>query len=338
MKSLRTKDPSKRLLRVAVVGAGEMGSHHLRIYSGLKGVELVGVVDPDPARAERATTLYGCRAFQSLANVAECIDAASVAVPSSLHAEVAGFLLERGIHCLVEKPLATTEIDCLALIAKAQERNLVLLVGHVERFNPMVEQLGRVLSSAQIHAFDVSRMSAWSSRIGDVDVVIDLMVHDIDVVLALAHGEVREVFAHGVRTAGESDADYVSATLSFEDGSIASLTASRITQNKIRELRVTSDMGFISADYLSQELLIYRQAEMSAIDDPTSEGDYVLDLSMERVLVRTAEPLVAEIQHFVAAVQNGTAPLVSGNDALRAMRIAWQIQGLASAPVGNTRV
>jgi predicted dehydrogenase len=319
-------------VRVAVIGAGRMGTHHLRIYSGLKGVELVGVVDGDPSRAREAAARYGCRSFSSLEEVAGEVDAATVAVPSSLHAEVAGALLERGVHCLVEKPLATTEEDCRALIEAAGARDLVLLVGHVERFNPVVRQLDEILQGSLVHAIDVRRMSALSSRVTDVEVTTDLMVHDVDVVLALMQGEVTNIFAQGVRTGGRAGQDYVTANLSFDNGSMATLTASRITHNKIRELHVTADLGFINASYSTQELLIYRQGEATKLQPDGSEANYVLELEIGRVLIRADEPLVLEIRHFVDAVRNRTPPLVSGQDALRAMRIVWEIQDLLSTP------
>jgi virulence factor len=319
-------------VRVAVIGAGHMGSHHLRIYSGLKGVELVGVVDADPSRAREAAVRHGCRAFSSIEEVAGEVDAATVAIPSSLHLEAAGALLERGVHCLVEKPLATSEEDCQALIDAAGSRGLVLLVGHVERFNPVVIQLDEILRDSVVHAIDVRRMSALSSRVTDVEVTTDLMVHDVDVVLSLMEGQVTNIFAQGVRTGGRAGQDYVTANLSFDNGSMASLTASRITQNKIRELHVTADLGFISASYSTQEMLIYRQGEASTLQPDGSEANYLLELEIGRVLVRADEPLVLEIRHFVDAVRNGTPPLVSGKDALRAMRVVWEIQELLSAP------
>jgi virulence factor len=313
-------------IRVGVVGAGRMGSHHLRIYSGLKGVELVGVFDRDAARGREAAARHGCRAFASPEELAGEVDAASVAVPSSLHADVAGRLLEAGVHCLVEKPLAVTEAECEALIKAAAARGLVLLVGHVERFNPVVRQLGELLRDRVVHVIEVRRMSALSARITDVDVVSDLMIHDIDVVLSLLGPNVTGVFAHGVCREERSAHDYVAATFLFETGSMASLTASRITHNKIREISVTADIGYITASYITQELLIHSQARTSGLDRHGSERGYVLDLAIERVLIRPEEPLVLELQHFVDAVADGTPPLVSGQDALEAMRYVWEIQ------------
>lgn len=304
-----------------------MGSNHLRIYGGLKGVELVGVVDADGASAQAAAARHGCRVFACVQEMAGEIDAASIAVPSTLHADVAGPLLEQGVHCLVEKPLATTESDCEALIRAAESSGAVLLVGHVERFNPVVRQLGEILRGNVMHAVDVRRMSALSARITDVDVLTDLMIHDIDVVLSLISSGVTGVAAQGVGNAGSAGHDYVTATLAFESGSIATLTASRITHNKIRELNITADIGYITASYLTQELLIHSQAR-TAPARGGSAASYVLDLAIERVLIRPEEPLDVEIRHFIDAVREGTPPLVSGHDALNAMRFVWEIQRL----------
>lgn len=305
-----------------------MGSHHLRIYGGLKGVELVGVVDADFARARDAADRHDCQAFASVDDVAGEVDAASVVVPSSLHAVVAGRLLEQGVHCLVEKPLATTESECEALISAAESRGLVLLVGHVERFNPVVQQLAKILHGGVVYAIDARRMSTLSARITDVDVVGDLMVHDIDVVLSLMGSDVTDLFAQSVNTYDGAGHDYVTATLAFANGAMASVTASRITHNKIRELNVTADLGFITASYITQELLIHSEARTSSTPTGASSPSYVLDLAIERVLIRPAEPLVLELGHFVDAVSGATEPLVSGRDALRSMRLVWHIQDL----------
>jgi predicted dehydrogenase len=313
---------------VGVIGAGQMGSNHLRIYAGLKGVELVGVVDADAERARATAALYGCRVFASAHELAGEIDAATFAVPSSLHCEVAGALLEAGVHCLVEKPLATTEAECEALICAADASGAVLLVGHVERFNPVVRQLGEILRGNVVHAIDVRRMSALSARITDIDVVADLMIHDIDVVLSLLGTDVSDVFAHGVRSVAGAGHDYVTATLVFAGGSMATLTASRITHNKIREVNVTADVGYVTANYLNQELLIHSQARTTGSAGDGAGTTYVLDLAIERVLIRPEEPLDVEIRHFVDCIRHATAPLVSGRDALNAMRFVWEIQRL----------
>ncbi len=313
-----------------------MGLNHLRVYSMLKGVDVVAVVDPDLERAHLAAQRYGCKAVASVADLGNEVEAASVAVPSNRHADVASALLQRGIHCLIEKPLATNEADCRELIALARERDLVLLVGHVERFNPVVQQLHSLVRNRPIYALDARRMSRVSARITDVDVVADLMVHDLDIVLALMQSPVTTIAAHGVSTSGAAGHDYVTALLTFENGGVASLTASRITQNKIRELHVTTDLGLVTANYLTQELLIYRQGEVTGLGSDEPGPEYVLDLAIERVFVANREPLVLELQHFVDAVATGVPLAVTAEDGLEALRLVWEIQRIAAGTAASS--
>lgn len=312
-------------LRVAVIGAGRMGANHLRIYDQLKNAELVGVVDADPERARTAATQWGCTAFSGIEDVVGKVDAVSVCAPSSLHGAIGTYLLDNHIHCLVEKPLAATAAECEAMIAAAERNGAVLMVGHVERFNPAILQLSALLGGRnQVHAVESRRMSWASQRITDVDVVLDLMVHDIDIVLSLTDGKPVRVAANGVRTSGAEGQDYVNAQIAFADGAIANLTASRITQTKVRDLFLTTDLGYITVNYISQELLVYRSGTMVPLRD---EAAYTLDMVTERVLVRNAEPLVLELQHFLECAQKGLRPVVGGREALAALEVAWAIQG-----------
>lgn len=319
-------------VRVAVVGAGSMGANHARVYAGLKGVELVGVVDADADRAAAVAASFGGEAFASLAELEGRVDAASVAVPSSLHLEVGRELFALGIHCLVEKPLAVTPADGLALAQSAADAGRTLVVGHIEQFNPAVEQLGRILRAGdRIRAVEAHRMSAVSSRITDVDVVADLMVHDIEIVLALVGRDVVDVTARGVAGPGSGPLSYVTALLTFDDGTLATLTASRITQDQVRTLRVTTDERLFAVDYSAQELHIYRQGRIGMLDaGDLDDGQYVLDVGTERVFVRRAEPLASELAHFVACVRGDEQPRVDGARAVRAIELAAQITQIAS--------
>lgn len=311
---------------MAVVGAGNMGANHARVYASLKGVELVGVVDADRSRARAVAAQFGGEPRETAGELAGLVDAASVAVPSSLHLPVGLELFSLGIDCLIEKPLAATAREALALAAAAEQFGRVLLVGHIEQFNPAVEQLRRILAGAEpIRALDARRMSALSSRITDVDVVADLMIHDIEMVLQLVGEDVVDVSAHGVPGSGTALA-YVAALLTFANGTVASLTASRITQNKIRQLQVTTDDRLFAVEYSAQELLIYRQGHIGALDSGNlAEGQYVLDVGTERVFVRPSEPLVAELAHFVACVRGDERPRVNGARAVRAIELADEI-------------
>lgn len=320
------------LVRIAVVGAGNMGANHARVYAGLKGAELVAVVDADADRARSVAESFGAIGLASIDELPDGIDAASIAVPSSLHLAVAEPLFARGIDCLVEKPLATSADDGRALVAAAAAAGRVLLVGHIEQFNPAVEQLGQILRGGErVRALDARRMSAVSSRITDVDVVSDLMIHDLEVVLGLTGSEVVDLVARGL-LGDADDLVYVTAALTLADGTLATLTASRITQNQVRELQVTTDERLFAVDYSAQELLIYRQGRIGLLDATArADGQYVLDVGTERVFVRRSEPLAAELAHFVACVRGTEQPRVDGARAVRAIELADRITAMARA-------
>ena len=315
-------------VRVAVVGVGGMGSSHARVYSGLKGAELVAVVDTDASRAAEVASLYGCRAVGSVEEIIDEIDAASITVPSGVHADIGCVLLDRGVACLVEKPLATTEEGGRALIESARRSGSPLLVGHIERFNPAVAQLRQVLSDGQeVLGVEARRMSAVSGRVTDIDVVTDLMVHDLDIVLDLVPSEVVDVSARGVMRGGRPGDDFVTALLTFATGTLAVLTASRVTQNTIRQLQVTTDRRFFTVDYANQELLIYRQGRIGSLGDQPDPGSlYVLDVGTERVFIRRSEPLVVELTHFLSVCKRQVPPRVTGEEALRALELVWEIR------------
>lgn len=323
-------------VRVAVVGTGNMGANHARVYSTLKGAELVAVVDADSERAAHVAKLYGTRAVGQVGDLAGEIDAASVAVPSSAHHDVGLELLGLGVDCLIEKPIASSIQQGQALVEAAGRLGRLLLVGHIERFNPAIEQLREIVHAGPpVLAVDVRRMSAVSSRITDIDVVADLMIHDLDVVLDLIGDDVVDVVARGSTANGRRGTDYVTALVTFANGVLATFTASRVTQNQIRKLQVTTEERLLTVDYSAQELLIHRQGRIGSISGEELDGGrYVLDVGTERVFVRRSEPLAAELAHFVAAVRGAVPPRVSGSSALRALEFATQIRDMAIASGG----
>ncbi len=317
-------------IRIAAIGVGGMGANHARVLASMKGVELVAVVDADATRAAAVAEFYGCMSCTSVDEL-PTIDAATVAVPSSLHAEVGVPLLQSGVHCLIEKPLATTEADCLTLMAAAESGNAQLLVGHIERFNPAVQQLAEIVNNDEIVAVAARRMSAVSGRISDVDVVLDLMVHDLDIVLGLTGKSVTDVVARGID--GPHGADHAIALLTLENGAQGTLTASRITQNQIRHLEVTTSDHFYVINYPSQELFIYRQGRIEASGDVDQK--YRLDVNTEKVLVRRIEPLAEELKHFVDVCRGDATPKITGAAALEALQSVWTIQSLLAAQSSN---
>jgi predicted dehydrogenase len=317
-----------RPVRIAVVGAGTMGRNHLRVYGMLKNVELVGLYDSDPEAAAEAAELSGCRRFDRLDEIPCSVDAVSICSPTSTHGAIGQRMLEAGVHCLIEKPLATSEQECLGLIEAARASGARLLVGHIERFNPAVQQLAVLLNGKQaVQAIDARRLSSVGKRITDVDVVADLMVHDLDIVTSLIGAAVVSIEAQAVKTYGSPSGDHVVALLRFANDSIACLTASRITQNTVRKISVTTDVGFIDVDYIDQSVEVYLQDNVKMPKGGVSTfGDYTLDISMERVHVRRTEPLQMEIGHFVRVVRKNEPPLITGEDGLAVLRLVWQIQ------------
>lgn len=248
-------------IKVAVIGAGMMGKNHLKTYKNIKGIELVGVYDIFPDATKTAAETFGIKAFSSMEEVAKNVDAVSVVTTSVTHAEVGSFFLNRGIHCLIEKPLATTEEECQMLIKAAKDNNVTLLVGHIERFNPAVEQMGKILSdTSKIRSLTAQRMSAASGRITDVDVSMDLMIHDIEVIQSLVKSPVVNVQAAAVKTPDhKSGKDYITALVEFANGATANLTASRITQARVRTLSVTTDTNYIDMDFINQSINVHTQ-------------------------------------------------------------------------------
>lgn len=319
-----------KTIKVAVIGAGMMGKNHLKTYKNLQGVELVGVYDIFPEAAKNAAETYGIKAFSSMEEVSANVDAVSVVTTSVTHADVGEFFMNRGIHCMMEKPLATTEEDCVRLINAAHNNNVVLMVGHIERFNPAVEQMGKLLSdTTKIRSMTAQRMSAASGRITDVDVSMDLMIHDVEVVQSLMKSPVVNVQACSVKTKESPlGKDYITALLEFENGATANLTASRITQSRVRTLTVTTDTNYIDMDFINQSINVHTQGRMPFVNQEEIPDwmNYGLKGSVEQLFIPTNQPLQAELSHFIKCVNGEATPRVGGEQALAALRVIWEVQ------------
>ena len=317
-------------IKVAVIGAGMMGKNHLRTYKNLHGFELVGVYDIFADAAKSAADMFGIKAFTSLDDVAANVDAVSVVTTSITHAEVGEFFLNKGIHCLIEKPLATTEAECQRLISAAKKNNVTLLVGHIEQFNPAVEQLHKILiDKSQICAIEARRMSAASGRITDVDVAMDLMIHDAEVVMSLVTSPVINVHASAVRSAkSPSGKDYINAMLEFANGATATLTASRITQSRVRTLNITTNDNYIDMDFINQSIAVHSQGRMHNVNqnDLPENMRYGLKGSIENLFIMQAQPLNSELSHFANCINGKEPPRITGEQALEALRVIWKIQ------------
>jgi len=300
-------------LKVGVIGVGALGQHHARVYAELPEAELVGVVDRDPERAAAIAARHGCRVFAGVEALAEEVDAVSVAVPTVDHLAVARTLLEAGRHVLVEKPIASTLEEADELIALAARRDLRLQVGHVERFNPALQALRGAV--AQPRFIEVHRLGAFSPRSLDIDVVLDLMIHDLDIVLDLDGSEPVQVDAVGVPVLTPR-VDIANARLRFASGLIANLTASRVSVDRVRKFRVFAPRTYVSVDLAAREARVFRLLGGDA-QDP--------QIDMQDFPASPEEPLRLQLASFVAAVGSGRRPVVSGEDGRRALALARTI-------------
>lgn len=317
-------------IKVAVIGAGMMGKNHIKTYKNLPDVELVGVYDIFPEAAKAAAEAFGIKAFSSIEEVAKKVDAVSVVTTSVTHADVGEFFLNHGIHCLMEKPLATSEEGCRRLIDAAKKNNVVLLVGHIERFNPAVEQMGKILSdNGKIRSLTAQRMSAASGRITDVDVAMDLMIHDVEVIQSLVKSPVVNIQAAAVKTPDHPEGkDYITALLEFENGATANITASRITQARVRTLTVTTDTNYIDMDFINQSINVHSQGRMPYVNQENIPEwmNYGLKGSVEQLFIPSNQPLSAELGHFVKCIRGETTPRISGENALEALKVIWGVE------------
>ncbi len=306
-------------LRTGVVGLGYLGYHHARIYSGLENVELVGIVDISEERRKKAQDDFQVPAFSSVEELLDIgIDVASVATPTSAHACMAIPLLEAGVHVLVEKPISVKVSEAREMIEKAKNKGCILQVGHVERFNGAVRALFNLIEYPRF--IECHRLSPFPGRGTDVSVVHDLMIHDIDIVLALTRSPIVSMDAVGVPVFSSSE-DIANARLHFQSGCVANLTASRVSMDRLRKIRIFSEREYVSTDYSSQSLLIYRK-KPGEIPPDSNPMEFI---EITPIQVSNEEPLKTELKAFVASVQNGTPPEVTGEDGLRALELSTQI-------------
>ncbi|MGD1906038.1 MAG: Gfo/Idh/MocA family oxidoreductase [Leptolyngbyaceae cyanobacterium] len=316
-------------IRVGVIGVGNMGQHHARVLSRLKDVELVGVSDVNVELGLDTAGKYQVRFFESYEDLLERVDAVCIAVPTRLHHQVGMACLQAGIHVLIEKPIAASIAEAESLVNAAAESGCILQVGHIERFNPAFQELHNVLKTQELLALEARRMSPYSQRANDVSVVLDLMIHDIDLLLELAAAPVVKLTASGSRSANHSNhLDYVTATLGFANGIVATLTSSKITHRKIRTITAHCKTSLTEADFLNNEILIHRQTTANTMTD-YGQVLYRQDGLIEKVYTSNIEPLHAELEHFVVCVRGGEAPSVGGEQALKALRLASLIEQMA---------
>jgi predicted dehydrogenase len=340
--------------RVAVIGVGHLGRHHARILAGMPDVELVGVADARPEQAAAVAEQVGTAAFADWRNLVDRVDAVSIAVPTFLHWEVAGAFLGRGIPAMVEKPLAASLAEAEELVELADRTGVILQVGHIERFNPALDALdGMPLRPKYIAA---ERLGVYTFRSTDIGVVLDLMIHDIDLILSMVPAPVASVAAVGVSVFGGHE-DVANARIEFADGCVANLTASRASYQPVRKMRIWGPEGYAALDFATKHGTLIRPSdalrrgtlELDGLDlskpDDVKGRIFGKILRVDRVQVpdEGPDPLTRELADFVSAVRTGSRPRVTGGDALKAVALADRVmqslnahhwEGVATGPTG----
>ena len=304
-----------RRIKVGVIGVGSLGQHHARIYSQMPEAELVGVFDTDRARCGKVATEHHAEAFSSMEELAAKIEAASIVVPTDLHRKVAGELIDRGIHLLVEKPIAANTTEAEELVRLSQQRSVILQVGHVERFNPVLGFLDkwktrpRFIEAHRLAPYPPPR-AGLLPRGTEVSVVLDLMIHDLEVILHLVGTPVKDIRAVGVPVLSKSE-DIANVRLLFEGDCVANITASRISKDRMRKIRCFFEDAYISLDYQNQSGEVYRKG--------------LVGIKREEIAIEKGEPLANELKSFVRCVAGRDRPVVSGEHAAEALKLAVAI-------------
>ncbi len=308
--------------KVGVIGVGSMGKNHVRAYTALKHVcELIGVFDTNRKIAKEVARGYGIKAYPTLEALLREVDAVNIATPTTTHYEIGMKAIDFGKHILVEKPVTGMVEEAQSLIKNARKKNLILQVGHIERFNPAIRALPALLKDQEIIALDVQRMGPYDPRINDTDVIQDLMIHDIDVVNSIIPAPFMGLHAFGRRLISQHHMDYVVANLIMTNGVIATLTASRITNKKVRKMTITTLSSYIELDYLQRKIVMTRRDQFVP-----GTSNYQQEQELEEVFNGEEEPLKSQLIHFIQCIENNNKPLISGVDGLEALKLTKIIQ------------
>lgn len=306
-------------IRVAVVGVGHLGQHHARNYSEMKNtVDLVAVVDVDRKSATRFADKFRTQALFDYKMLIGRVDAVSIVVPTTMHFAVAKEFITAGVHVLIEKPITTTVAEARELIELARAKNVVLQVGHIERFNPAIVKLQEILTNPGF--IESHRLGPYDPRVRDVGVVLDLMIHDIDIVLQVVRSPIVSIDAIGVPILSDRE-DIANARIKFANGCTANLTVSRVTPNKMRKIRIFQPNTYVSIDYQEQAMEIYQRETIAE----ASEGEPKAQIVRKRLKLKTEEPLRRELDHFMSCVRDGVEPAVTGEHGQNALDVAIQI-------------
>lgn len=321
--------PSSSRIKIGVIGVGRLGSLHAKMFTEVGSAQLVGVHDIDAGRCESVAKEVGVRAFSRLDDLLESVDAVSIATPTVTHHAIASRAIERGLHAFIEKPLTSTVDEAETLIRAADMRKVKVQVGHIERFNPALIALEKYRLAPMF--IECHRLAQFNPRGTDVAVVLDLMIHDIDIILSLVRSPVEKIEASGVAVVSDS-LDIANARIQFENGCVANVTASRISQRKMRKMRLFQRDAYISIDFSDGLAEIFRLVDET---DPTAtstmmlgeigEGKHKRKIVYEQPEVKEVNALKYELESFLRSIRDDSEPLVTGHDGLRALQVADEI-------------
>jgi predicted dehydrogenase len=313
-------------VKVGVVGTGMMGQRHCRVYSTLRRTELVGICDARHEIGAEIARQYDVPFYSQIDDLLDQVDAISLVTPTPLHFDMAMRCLDKGVHVLVEKPITEAVEQAEQLTTAAEASGLVVQVGHIERFNPAYMELKSVLEEVHVLAINLRRLSAYEASNTDVDVILDLMIHDLDLVLDLVGREPTMVSAYGLTSYSSDAIDHAVAHLHFESGPLLTLTASRVTEQKIRSIEVTAQETYLECDLLNKNISAHRRTIGEYLNHNQRGVKYRHESIVERIHVPIFEPLFSELQHFVDCILADKQPSVPARDGLRALRLAKTVQ------------
>lgn len=314
-----------KVVRIGVIGVGVMGERHCRVCANLPRLELIGVADPNEERGRQVAERYETSYFSDHRALLSQVDAVTIATSTPTHYALTAECLERGLHVIVEKPITETIVQAQQLVQMAHESRLILQVGHIERFNPAFIELKHVIEDMNVIAINMRRLSPLDTSNTDVDVIRDLMIHDLDLAVNAVGLDIEEIRAWG-RSIHTGAIDHAVAILSFRDGPIVTLFASRVTEQKVRAIEVIVDGAYIEADLLSKSVLVHRRTFPQYLDNHNITK-YRQESLIERIHVPMFEPLMLELQHFVDCVGENRPSQVPGSDGLRALQLAEAVAG-----------
>ncbi|MEJ6951179.1 Gfo/Idh/MocA family oxidoreductase [Natronospora cellulosivora (SeqCode)] len=308
--------------RIGIIGVGSMGKNHVRAYSALKDIcELVGIYDVDYSHAKKIANSFGVKAFESMDKLMKEVDAVNIVTPTSTHYELAKKAIDNNLHLLIEKPITSEVEDAEEIIKEAKKRELVLQVGHIERFNPAIRALPDILEGEEIISIDAKRLGPYNGRINDTDVIQDLMIHDIDIINSIIKDDLGDISAVGSKRYSDY-IDHALAVLTMDNDIIVNIEASRATYKRVRTLTITTLSSYIELDYIQRKIVINTGHLL-----PEGKG-YHLNQAIEELYDSQEDALESQLSHFIDCIENKQKPLIDGRDALKALKISKDVQAI----------